>query len=169
MRHGTTQLWLLVAVLTTTVAAAQDMPDIGFQSVGRGRPLAVSAKTQPPVGPAWKGNAFAPPHPGVKQELDGYPASAAEGRDAAPDRHLHEQGLLQGRSAVDRQALLPLQQSDGERSAARNLEPESAEHGEGRGSAVGPLRSRFAARGDREPVWFQDGAGALRGAARRDA
>jgi hypothetical protein len=63
MRHGTTQLWLLAAVLTTTVAAAQDMPDIGFQSVGRGRPLAVSVNTQPPVGPAWKGNAFAPPQP----------------------------------------------------------------------------------------------------------
>jgi hypothetical protein len=63
-------------ILTTTVAAAQDMPDIGFQSVGRGRPLDVSVKTEAPVGPAWKGNAFAPPQPGVKQELDGYPAGA---------------------------------------------------------------------------------------------
>ena len=70
MRHGTTPLWLLAALLTTTAAAAQDMPDIGFQSVGRGRPLAVSVNDQPAVGPAWKGNAFAPPQPGVKQELD---------------------------------------------------------------------------------------------------
>ena len=76
MRHGTTPLWLLAAVLTTTVAGAQDMPNIGFESVGRGRPLAVSVNTEPPVGPAWKGNAFARPEPGVKQELDGYPASA---------------------------------------------------------------------------------------------
>ncbi len=76
MRHGTTILWLIAALLTTPVAAAQDMPDIGFQSVGRGRPLAVSVKDRPPVGPAWKGNAFAPPQPGVKQELDGYPANA---------------------------------------------------------------------------------------------
>ena len=83
MRHGTTRLWLLGAVLTTTGAAAQDMPDIGFQSVGRGRPLAVSVNTQPPVGPAWKGNAFAPPQPGVKQELDGYPASAPP-KDVTP-------------------------------------------------------------------------------------
>jgi hypothetical protein len=83
MRHGTTPLWLLAAVLTTTAAAAQDMPNIGFQSVGRGRPLAVSVTTQQPVGPAWKGNAFAPPQPGVKQELDGYPASAPP-KDVTP-------------------------------------------------------------------------------------
>jgi hypothetical protein len=83
MKHGITQLWMLAAVLTTTVAAAQDMPDIGFQSIGRGRPLAVSVNTQPPVGPAWKGNAFAPPQPGVKQELDGYPASAPP-KDVTP-------------------------------------------------------------------------------------
>ena len=83
MRHGTIRLLLLAAVLTTTVASAQDMPDIGFQSIGRGRPLAVSVKTEAPVGPAWKGNAFAPPRPGVKQELDGYPASAPP-KDVTP-------------------------------------------------------------------------------------
>jgi len=76
MRHGTIRLLLLAGVLTTAGASAQDMPDIGFQSIGRGRPLAVSVNTQPPVGPAWKGNAFVLPQPGVKQELDGYPASA---------------------------------------------------------------------------------------------
>ena len=76
MRHGTTRFWLLAAILTTTVAAAQEMPDIGFKSVGRGRPLTTSVNNRPPVGPAWKGNGFAPPRPGVKQELDGYAASA---------------------------------------------------------------------------------------------
>jgi hypothetical protein len=76
MKQGTNKFWLLAAVLTTTLASAQEMPDIGFKSVGRGRPLAASVTNRPPVGPAWKGNGFAPPRPGVKQELDGFPASA---------------------------------------------------------------------------------------------
>ena len=39
---------------------AQDMPDIGFHSVGRGRPLAASVHDLPPVGPGWEGgNPFA--------------------------------------------------------------------------------------------------------------
>ena len=76
MKQGTNKFWMLAAMLIATAASAQDMPDIGFKSVGRGRPLAASVKTLPPVGPAWKGNGFAPPQPGVKQELDGYPASA---------------------------------------------------------------------------------------------
>ena len=76
MKHLLKGAWVLTAALATTWVSAQDMPDIGFKSVGRGRPLAASVKGRAPVGPAWKGNAFAPPQPGVKQELDGYPASA---------------------------------------------------------------------------------------------
>jgi hypothetical protein len=52
------------------------MPDIGFKSIGRGRPLAASVNDRPAVGPAWMGNAFALPQPGVVQQLDGFPASA---------------------------------------------------------------------------------------------
>jgi hypothetical protein len=76
MQHRVKGLCALFALLATTWASAQDMPDIGFKSVGRGRPLAASVKGRPAVGPAWKGNAFAPPQPGVKQDLDGYPANA---------------------------------------------------------------------------------------------
>ena len=45
----------------------------------------------------------------------------AEGRAAAARRHLHDEGFLQGSRALDRPALLPLQQPVGDRgsSAAR--------------------------------------------------
>jgi hypothetical protein len=71
MRQLSTTFWALAALLTTTWAAAQDMPDIGFESVGRGRPLAKSVHDMPEVGPAWIGNAFAPPSD--DQKLNGFP------------------------------------------------------------------------------------------------
>ena len=43
----------LSAVLLAAPAMAQVMPDIGFKSVGRGWPLAVSVQGRPIVGPAW--------------------------------------------------------------------------------------------------------------------
>jgi hypothetical protein len=73
MRHGWMKfVWVPAAILTATVVSAQEMPDIGFKSVGRGRPLAASVLTRPPVGPAWVGGAFTRPRPGQKQELDGF-------------------------------------------------------------------------------------------------
>ena len=83
MRHGPTKFWLLAAMLTAGAASAQEMPDIGFKSVGRGKPLAASVNNRPVVGPAWKGNGFAPPRPGVKQELDGF-AAGAPPKDVKP-------------------------------------------------------------------------------------
>ncbi len=41
----------VAALLSAVPALAQDMPDIGFQSVGRGRPLAASVHDQRVVGP----------------------------------------------------------------------------------------------------------------------
>jgi hypothetical protein len=76
MKQGMNKFWLLAALLSATVASAQDMPDIGFKSVGRGRPLAASVNNRPQVGPAWVGNGFAPPVPGQKQELDGFRPNA---------------------------------------------------------------------------------------------
>jgi hypothetical protein len=61
----------LVLALAAAPALAQDMPDIGFQSVGRGRPLAASVHDMQRVGPAWQGD-----NPFVRnpnQQLDGYP------------------------------------------------------------------------------------------------
>ena len=55
---------------------------------------------------------------------------------------------------MDRQALLPLQQPDGERGAARQPEPEPAEHRPDE-RAVGPLRPRLSARGHRQPLPFK--------------
>jgi hypothetical protein len=43
----------LAAVILATSVMAQDMPDIGFDSVGRGRPLAASVNDRPEVGPSW--------------------------------------------------------------------------------------------------------------------
>jgi hypothetical protein len=53
MRNGTRKAWALAAILITAPAWAQDMPDIGFESVGRGRPLAASVHDQQIVGPMW--------------------------------------------------------------------------------------------------------------------
>ena len=48
----------LTAAVVAAPVWAQKMPDIGFESVGRGRPLAASVHDQPPVGPGWTGTAF---------------------------------------------------------------------------------------------------------------
>jgi hypothetical protein len=76
MRRVLIQFAAIAALGMATTAAAQQMPDIGFKSIGRGRPLAASVNDRPAVGPAWMGNAFALPQPGVVQQLDGFPASA---------------------------------------------------------------------------------------------
>jgi hypothetical protein len=53
MKHGSIQSWALTAILIAAPALAQDMPDIGFKSVGRGRPLAASVNGMAEVGPNW--------------------------------------------------------------------------------------------------------------------
>ena len=156
----------IAAVLAATPALAQDMPDIGFKSVGRGRPLAASVHDQQTVGPGWIGGPF---QRRDDQKLDGFrPDELPKRRRAAARRHLHEHRFLRRQGAVERPALLPLQQPDGDRVPARHPEPESARHDgqDGRWS-LGPLRHRLSARGHRQPVRLHDGAGALRGAARR--
>ncbi len=71
----TTKLWttaLATGLTALSIAAptlAQDMPDIGFKSVGRGQKLAASVHDQKTVGPAWIGDAF---QPRADQKLDGF-------------------------------------------------------------------------------------------------
>src|SRR5499427_10387571 len=76
LKIGSMKALLLSALLFAAPAMAQVMPDIGFKSVGRGAPLAVSVQGRPIVGPAWEGGLFQRPAPGQPQKLDGFPASA---------------------------------------------------------------------------------------------
>ena len=46
MKHGLIMSLALAAIQFAVPALAQDMPDIGFKSVGRGRPLAASVHDQ---------------------------------------------------------------------------------------------------------------------------
>jgi len=103
------------------------------------------------------------------------PAVRLGGRRTAGHRapaggSLHDPGLLPRHAALVGSALLPLQQPAGDGVPARHsAEPARELLAERRGRAVGPLRARPAARGNREPVRVQDRAAALRGAAQGDA
>ena len=82
MKCGPTTSWLMVATMigVPMPALSQDMPDIGFESVGRGRPLAASVNDQPPVGPGWNRRlGQGRPRAGETPELDGFRP------DALPD------------------------------------------------------------------------------------
>ena len=86
---------------------------------------------------------------------------------AARGGSVHDVGLLQGSRPVERSSLLPLQQLRRARGfLGRGCADRRGSAGVG---AVGLLRPRLPARGDREPVPLQDRAGALRGIARGDA
>jgi len=78
MKSKLNRSWpLAAALLVAAPSFAQDMPDIGFRSVGRGRPLAASVHDQKEVGPGWVGGPFSPA--GGDQKLDGFRP------DALPD------------------------------------------------------------------------------------
>ena len=53
MTNGPIKSLALAVSLVAMPALAQEMPDIGFESVGRGRPLAASVIGMPEVGPNW--------------------------------------------------------------------------------------------------------------------
>ena len=53
MKIGSIKWLALGAVLVAAPVFAQEMPDIGFKSVGRGRPLAASVYDFKEVGPSW--------------------------------------------------------------------------------------------------------------------
>ncbi len=165
---------------------AQQVANIGFKSVGRAAPLVETIPREYPVtdlarleiypendlvvGP-WR-----PMRPGPNGAAACSATKAARGT-ARPRPASSRCPSISSRrristrqSAVERQALFPLQQPVGRRSAARRLRPRrvdrqrSAAH-----RGMGLLRSRLSARSDREPVRFRDRARALRSAARGDA
>ncbi len=51
MKYQPNKFWALVAALIITPTLAQEMPDIGFESVGRGKPLAAKVVDHQNVGP----------------------------------------------------------------------------------------------------------------------
>ena len=59
---------VLAATLLRPAATAQEIPDIGFRSVGRGRPVA-NVQQYREVGPRWLGRF---PRPSADQKLDGF-------------------------------------------------------------------------------------------------
>jgi hypothetical protein len=61
----------LAATLIAVPSLAQEMPDIGFESVGRGAPLAESVQGQPVVGPNWI-REFGQPRDGRELQLNGF-------------------------------------------------------------------------------------------------
>src|SRR5690606_20459379 len=71
MTHAATRSWALAALLIAASASAQEMPDIGFESVGRGRPLAARVHDQRTVGPAWTIE-FGETRGAVQRTLDGF-------------------------------------------------------------------------------------------------
>ena len=53
MKLGSLKELVLTTALFAVPALAQEIPDIGFKSVGRGRPLAFNVQGKPEVGPNW--------------------------------------------------------------------------------------------------------------------
>ena len=71
MKFGQFRCMLLAASLIVTSAPAQEMPDIGFRSVGRGRPLAANVHDHAEVGPSFI-REFGRPVAGQQLELYGF-------------------------------------------------------------------------------------------------
>ncbi|HXS79694.1 MAG TPA: hypothetical protein VN818_05385, partial [Gammaproteobacteria bacterium] len=79
MRTGHITSLALAATLLAAPALAQKMPDIGFKSIGRGRPLAASVlDMRQEVGPNWirQQGAQAGPDPKEPFPLNGYRPNA---------------------------------------------------------------------------------------------
>ena len=76
MRIAPIKSWALAAgLIAAAPALAQKMPDIGFDSVGRGRPLAASVlDMSQEVGPNW-----------IRQFRPGEPGVPGQSRQAGPD------------------------------------------------------------------------------------
>src|SRR5688572_11674018 len=82
MRSGSLKLWALAAIVVAAPALAQTMPDIGFESVGRGRPLTTDVNQLQEVGPNWI-RTPGQPLTGVEMPLNGF-VSAPPGIEPLP-------------------------------------------------------------------------------------
>ena len=76
------KLCALAALLIAAPALAQKMPDIGFRSVGRGRPLTTDVNQLQEVGPSWI-RTPGQPRTGVEMPLNGF-TSAPPGIEPLP-------------------------------------------------------------------------------------
>jgi hypothetical protein len=83
MGIGPGRSWALAAIVLAAPAPAQEMPDIGFESVGRGRPLAAKVRDHETVGPD---RVFAPGRPRSEPpELYGFrPDALPDGIEPLP-------------------------------------------------------------------------------------
>ena len=156
--HWTITLFVVtaIAVLSSVGEAPLQLPGVYAQGAGAapqgGAPG--PGRGAPPGAPGAAARSWA--RPGT-----GHPGAAGR-RDAAADRSVLVEELLQGPGELARQALLPLQQP----AAAVRHVGRPAHRAEAAGiGVVGQLRRRLAARAHREPVRLQDGEGTLRGAA----
>ncbi len=93
---------------------------------------------------------------------------SSEGCRSAAGGHVHVEGLLQRQGAVDRSALLPLQQPGRHRRPVGRQPPQHDRRPSAGVGRVGLLRPRRTARLHREPVPVQDRRRALRGTDGRD-
>ena len=169
MRKGFVESWALAASLIAAPALAQKMPDIGFESVGRGRPLASSVLDyEQEVGPNWIREFRQAPGPDVKKPfpMNGYlPTDVPKdykplARDIFSSKDFYADKELWSDPRYFRcNSPQATEYQRGVLAASR-----SEYLGEHRRRAVGALRHQPTARGHREPVRLQDGAGALRGA-----
>ena len=82
MQSGRIKLGVLIATLVASPALTQEMPDIGFESVGRGQPLAASITDYEEVGPNWIRRPGQPRN-SPDMQLNGF-RSPPDGYDALP-------------------------------------------------------------------------------------
>ena len=161
---------IAVAALLGSAAGAQQTAKIDFKSVGRAAPLLVDINKQDIVGSAIR-RSFGQPQPAADEGA--FIGSARNGerrrassrwRSTSSRRRISTRTARSGATSATSAATARAALEDAVgREPPRLDRRQAACHGR-----VGLLRPRLSARGDREPVSVQDGAGALRGAARGD-
>ncbi len=145
-------------ILIAPTVRAQDMPDIGFKSVGRGQPLAAKVLERQGRGPGMDPRSQSPTCPRIEGHHEAYagwisPRCAAKELQAPAAGSVHQSRFLRQTGAVERPPLFPLQCQPVHRAAARHSGPARNEHHQqDEDGPVGPLRVRLSAQGHRQPL-----------------
>ena len=144
MKNALIKSWTMVGILLFAPACAQDMPDIGFESVGRGRPLAASVHDQREVGPGWVGGPFAPRE---QQRLDGFrPGELPDSIEPLPTDIFTSTDFYADKELWSDPRYFRCNSPMATEFQRGNLDPESARHdGQDGRWPVGPLRYRLPA------------------------